>query len=276
MISPHRVILEDPLPGNTKERKQKVGNKGRSAEVLLINSGKDQATYRISFKNMKMDENGGLQETPKAKGELTAEDLIRFSPREVKLEPGGSQIVRIQVRKPKDLAPGEYRSHMVFRAVPTAAPSVPTVERKEPASPEPPKEGLSVDIRVVYGVSIPIFVRHGPIRVEASLSDLRLEPPAKAGEAPVLHLRIQREGNRSVLGNLVANWRPKGGTASRIDVMKNFPVYSNLPYRNVAWAVDGLKGKSLGAGSLLVDYLDRETGKVIARGVLEMPGGGEP
>lgn len=99
-VSPTRLIL---------------GERDRSAQISLINRGADEATYRIEFVQYRMDENGQLQEIEEPNElEKFADPLIRFSPRQVLLKPNEAQTVRLLVRKPKDLAPGEYRSHLLF------------------------------------------------------------------------------------------------------------------------------------------------------------------
>ena len=261
MVNPHRLVLEDAASG-----KHPAGGRGRAAEVLLINGGKEPATFRISFRNMEMNEDGGLVEQPKAAGKLAAEDLVRFAPRQVVLEPGASQTVRIQVRKPANLPAGEYRSHMMFRQVPMVA------KAPDPANPEPPAETtFSMTIRPIYGISIPVIIRHGATHVQVRLADLALDPPAKPGGAPALRLNLLREGNRSVLGNLKATWTPRQGPATLAGEFRNLAIYANVPRRRLSLDLPGLSGKGRGAGTLKVEFQDNETRKLAAEAVLELP-----
>ena len=93
VVSPTRVVLE----GRT-----------RSAQLGLVNKGSTTATYRITVVNMHMDESGAIKEVAKpVDGQQFADDLFRYSPRQVTLEPGASQAIRLLLRKPKDLADGE-------------------------------------------------------------------------------------------------------------------------------------------------------------------------
>ena len=55
--------------------------------------------------------------------ERIALDMIAFSPRRVTLPPNQPQVIRVGVRVPEGMPPGEYRAHMLFRAVPDAAPA---------------------------------------------------------------------------------------------------------------------------------------------------------
>src|SRR3546814_7858690 len=70
---------------------------------------------------------GGLDEIAEENvtaAERTALDMIVFSPRRVTLPPNQPQVVRVGVRVPEGLPPGEYRAHMLFRAVPDVVPAV--------------------------------------------------------------------------------------------------------------------------------------------------------
>ena len=42
-------------------------------------------------------------------------NMVRISPSQVRLAPGERQIVKLAIRKPKDLAEQEYRSHLAFK-----------------------------------------------------------------------------------------------------------------------------------------------------------------
>ena len=106
LISPVRVVLE---------------GRQRSAELTLVNRGEETMTYRVEFENRRMLEDGRFESALEAReGELFADSMIRYAPRRITLEPGSPQTIRVLLRKPSDLAEGEYRSHLLFRAVPEA------------------------------------------------------------------------------------------------------------------------------------------------------------
>jgi hypothetical protein len=123
--------------------------------------------------------------------------LVRYSPRQVTLEPNVSQTIRLQVRKPENLTEGEYRSHLLFRAVPPEGAIPGNVVEADDKKPT----GYSIRLTPIYGVSIPVIVRHGQASLRVGLSDLSVEPSEKANEPPILKLNIRREGNQSVYGN---------------------------------------------------------------------------
>ena len=90
----------------------------RSAQVELLNRGTAPETYRISVVNRRMTVDGDIVLADNAEpDERFAEAMVRYSPRQVTLQPGQSQTVRVLLRKPAELAAGEYRSHLQFDRV---------------------------------------------------------------------------------------------------------------------------------------------------------------
>jgi P pilus assembly chaperone PapD len=112
----------------------------RSGTFKVLNKDSEVVHYRIVF--------APLIEKDKGKD---AKDWVRFSPRRISLNPGQHQTIRVVVRKPLDLAPGEYTARILIQAIP------PVREKStEPAG------KIQVNLDIVYGVSIPIIIKHNP------------------------------------------------------------------------------------------------------------------
>jgi hypothetical protein len=111
----------------------------RSGTFKILNRDPATVNYRISFAPL----------IEKDKGE-NAKDWVRFSPRRAKVGPGQYQTVRVVVRKPPDLAPGEYTARILIQAIPPA--------RKAGGS----DDKIQINLDIVYGVSIPINIKHNP------------------------------------------------------------------------------------------------------------------
>lgn len=248
MIMPTRVVLE---------------GRERAAEVALRNVGSRRATYRILFKEMDMAPSGKLEERTKRAGELTASDLIRYSPRQVDLEPGETQTVRLQVRKPEGLPDGEYRSHLLFQAVPPPQPPKPTDAE--------PGDAISFDIKTIFGISIPVIVRHGEVRAAASLSDLRFEAPSGPEAPPALSLDLRRDGNRSIAGEFQVRWEPASGRPVVVLPVAGGVVYHNLPSRRMRLDLPGAKGLSLRNGRLRVTFTPKDFKQAPVVATLDLP-----
>ena len=249
LVAPTRVVFQ---------------GRARTAELALINIGSVPATYRISLSRMRMKPTGELAEvdTP-AEGELFGENLIRFSPRQVTLEPRVVQTVRVQLRLPAELAPGEYRINMLFRGVPPAS----EVMEEESST------GFQVRLIPIYGVSIPMFIRHGATSAEVALSGVRLLPPEEAGGSPLLQVQLNRTGNRSVYGNITVRFAPRGGREQVVGLVNGIAVYSPLQSRPAQIPLRPPAGLSLERGRLRISYVDGEQdgGAVLAETELELP-----
>jgi hypothetical protein len=196
----------------------------RAAEVSLSNAGRAPATYRISLVRMDMDESGKLQDRPLDPGSQNLQSLFRFSPREVTLEPQETQTVRIQVRKPADLPAGEYRLHMLFRAVPPP-PDI------APASKEALKE-FSVKLTAIYGIAIPLILRQGETSAKASIAE-----PVLDRAAHTLRFRLDRSGNQSLFGDIQASLVPAKGSSKTLAEAMGLAVYLPITSRHMALAL---------------------------------------
>ena len=111
----------------------------RSGTFKVLNRDSVVVDYRIVFAPL----------IEKDKGE-NAKDWVRFSPRRISLRPGEHQTVRVVVRKPLDLAAGEYTARILIQAIP------PVRKAAEPT------DKIQVNLDIVYGLSIPIIIKHNP------------------------------------------------------------------------------------------------------------------
>jgi hypothetical protein len=252
MLYPTRVVLE---------------SKDRSTQVEIINNGDKPETYRIGIVNRRMTETGEIVAVDKPQaGEQFADDMLRYSPRQVTLQPGKAQTVRIMVRKPADLTAGEYRSHLQFDRVADAEGAA---NLENLAKPE--KGEIAIVLQALVGASIPVIVRHGETKVSTTLIDLVLE--SVKDKAQLLSFTIMRDGNRSVYGDLVATFTPDGGRPLEVAKMSGLAVYVPNVLRKTKLTIKLPAEVSLKKGTLTLRYLDRPEagGKVIAEAKLAVP-----
>lgn len=235
LVAPTRVILDG----------------SRGTEVVLNNIGAEPATYRISLEIKRMTAEGGLDEISEDKAntvEKTALDMIAFSPRRVTLPPNQPQVIRVGVRVPEGTPPGEYRAHMLFRAVPDAAAGV-SADSAKPAG-----EGVSIALTPIYGITIPVIVRVGDLGAEASIGEAWISE-TQAG--PAFNFDLARTGNRSVYGDVEVT-RP--GVAEPLLVARGIAVYPEVGARKVSLRVPGELAAKL-KGPVRIRYSeDREIG----------------
>jgi len=219
-----------------------VLNGGRGAEIILNNIGDEPATYRISVEFRRMNPNGTLDEVAEpTDAEEIARDMIVYAPRRVTLAPNEPQSIRIAARPPQGLPDGEYRIHMLFRAIPPATP----VAKAASA----PAKGLSFRLTPVYGVTIPVIVRLGNLDVQAGISNVRLE---QRDGKPAIAADISRSGRRSTFGEVRVL---KPGVKDPIGVQRAVAVYTEIDRRSVFIPLsEAFKGPV--AGPVTVQYIE--------------------
>lgn len=253
MLFPTRVVFE-------KDQ--------RSAQVELVNQGKTPETYRISVVNRRMGESGEfIVITEPGPGEQFAESMLRYSPRQVTIPPGSSQTVRILLRKPAELAPGEYRSHLQFDRVADASGSNSVEELgKDKAG------GVGVVLSALVGASIPVIVRHGDTEAQVALRNLSLQA-VDADKGAAVSFEILREGNRSIYGDISITFTPRIGVTLDLVKASGVAVYVPNPLRKARMPLTLPEGVILRGGTLKVSYRERAEagGKLLAESSLVLP-----
>lgn len=246
MVHPTRIVLDDDQ---------------RAAQLEVINSSTEPATYRLSLVNRRMSEDGKFLPVDEPQpNERFADAMLRYSPRHITLAPGSSQAVRILLRKPSDLAAGEYRSHLLFAK---QADSVQT--DADPGTPA--SDGIDIALNALVGVSIPVIVREGATRADASITKLALETDTGS---PMAAMELHRSGNQSVYGDLVASFAPEGGAPRIVGRAGGVAVYTPNALRRVRLKLDPPPGLVLANGTLTVSYRE-QGGAVLAESSLPIP-----
>jgi hypothetical protein len=246
LVSPARVTLD---------------NRNRTTELILSNRGDATDTYRIRLIHMAMTEDGGLQEIPAPASGQDPADLVRFAPHQITLEPGQTQVLRVMLRKPAELADGEYRIHMLFQAIPPELAGTPSKDKDK-------SKGVSIKVVPIMGLAIPIIVQQGEITAKAGLAGLHVE--AEKGRM-VAAFHLTRAGNASVYGDLEATFQPKNGKPIPLGAMNGVAVYPPLDARNVKMTLDLPKGLALKDGTLIVTFRTADEVVPGAETRLDMP-----
>lgn len=252
-VNPTRLIFEDGQ---------------RSATIRLINPDDQSATYRVSLINLEMNQTGDIEELEAADSSEKrlesnfAQDLLRYSPRQVVLPPRQAQIVRVQLMLPPGLEAGEYRSHMLFQEIST---------QSEAENESDAESGINIALRAIYGVSIPIIVRQGETWAELEMTDLELRENTEIG-VPELSLTINRSGNQSEYGDIEVSYVSNSGEKSLIAAVRGTAIYTDVEKREYKIGLRNTKNIDLEDGILEVVYkkLSDEGGEILARSELEL------
>lgn len=240
-LYPKRVVLTD---------------RDRTATIGLYNRAAATGEYDISITDMAMLPDGRLVtldsvEDPAAQARVkSASAMLRWSPHHVVLPANEAQLVRIMVRVPPDLPPGEYRSHFSAVSVP---PPTGGLSIEQAAGDSAARANVGVRIVPRFGISIPIIVRVGDTTLTSGLKDIRLERTA-TGES-VIRLVITRAGTRSSFGDIAVT---SSGTKKPIAEIKGVGVYPEIDQRAVQIPIDPKTDPALYASGakLTVTYTD--------------------
>jgi P pilus assembly chaperone PapD len=231
LITPRRVVFE--------------GNK-QIEEITLANTGQDTAFYSISFLQYHMTEDGSFEEITEPKpGQLFADPVLRYFPRSIELAPGESQVVRMQLRRLPNMEEGEYRSHLYFRAVP---------DEKPLGAEDALTDTTAIGIRLtpIFGISIPVIVRIGDLPASLTLSALTLEKTEE--NRLLLQTTLNREGRKSVYGDLTADYIVPGAEPVNIGLVRGIAVYTPNTLRRFSMPLNVPEGIDLSNGKLVVRF----------------------
>ena len=231
LVAPTRIVLD--------------GHRG--AEVVLNNIGDDVATYRVTAELRRMTPQGSLVDVaqPNA-GEKAAQEMLLYAPKRITLPPNQPQAIRLSARAPEGLPDGEYRVHMLFRAVPPP---------RQQVAPEK-VEGVSFQLRPIYGVTIPVIIRLGHLEAKAGIANVR---KVTADGKPAIALDLSRAGDRSTFGAVKVF---KAGIADPIAMVNGIAVYTEIGMRSVMIPIDPAHLASAN-GEVTVQYVEpTDTGPV--------------
>lgn len=193
----------------------------RSTDVTLINISQTTNTYRVEWVEKKAKSSGGYDDlTPAAAANFPiASSMIRYSPKQVTLRAGEKQTIKMAISRPQDLASGEYRSHLVFKALPPMGPLAPEKAASEEAS--------SMKVNILLTFAVPVVVKQGAINYQVAMDDASIayNETSKTGSVTV---NMSRSGTNSVIGNIDAYWTPEGGKEQVIGKSGDFNFWPEI------------------------------------------------
>ena len=247
LISPTRVLVTAEQP---------------VAQVTLRNTGSSTRTYRMEWREMRRNDGGGYAEIENpGSSDRIASPMLRYSPRQITLDPGETQTVRIQFQTRNDLTPGEYRSHLRFS---TAG---------GPPAAEPETGRAQAVMRIGLAFSIPVIARVGtPEDMMASISSIqpRMETnPSDGIQRLALDVTVSRSGAYSSFGDLnVHMQRTANDPVELVGKVTDFTVFADANARPVtvvlrddvqipqgAWIRVSYDGKQEYAGRVLAEQV---------------------
>jgi len=248
LITPSRVVFED---------------RTRSEQVTLTNKGDETATYRISFVRKNMTEDGQFVTIAKDDNDkkgMYSDGMVRYSPRQIILAPGQSQVIRLLLRKPRGLADGEYRSHLLMQALPKNT----TTDVSKAVGDD--GGGIKIEITTVLGISIPVIVRKGSLNSSLDITNVHYVKGTGPKVKPYITFDMNRKGSKSVYGDLRVTYKD-GGDETVVANVKGVAVYTPNKLRHYKLQLNSPVEQSFNKGNFHITFSESGkdgTGKVIA------------
>ncbi len=250
LVAPPRAVFE----GST-----------RSISISLINRGSDTGAYVITMRNYRMTEEGKLEEISQPdSGQLFADAIVRYFPRQVVLAPAEEQTLRLQLVAGNEIPDGEYRSHIYMRAIPRARAAEEEVDSMR-------EDGISMRLTPVYGIIVPVIVRRGDVTVAVDIPKVDLDMTSSA--QPILNLNINRWGTASTYGDIAVTYQPASGSPVQVGRLNGVAIYPPSASRAFHLGLTPPPGTTLSGGRLIVEYRSRSTYRevTLARAELNVP-----
>lgn len=174
-VSPTRVFIND----------------GRnSSGISILNRSDETLVYTFEWERRVRSKDG--KETFLLKDGETydhykpADPYLVFSPRRVVIEPGETQRVRIFARRPADMEPGEYRSHLKITSDSLEDPEKPNIS-----------EGFGGTLTIRPAMSIPVMLRTGKTVVDVKITGANI---VREGNVDVAKIGMANSSTRSIYG----------------------------------------------------------------------------
>jgi len=244
-IVPSRIVFDD---------------RSKGVETLTLrNRGSDTLVYELFMTNYRMTDTGTYEEISEPDtGQMFADHLIKFSPREIAIVPNAEATVRITCSRGTDREVGEYRSHLVIRLARRGRAGSNGADDDDPG----------------YGVAVPIIVRRGELDAMVSVPfltvDLVPSPNTNALRA-IASTRLERSGSSSTYGDISIWYVRNGGSPVLVGSARGVALYTPNRWRLVRVPLQLPEGTTLQSGVLRLEYRDRTgpEGTILAR--IEVP-----
>lgn len=231
IIIPRRVVFEGPK---------------RTQELNLANTGTDSAKYLISVIQYRMMENGTFENIMEPdSGQHFADKNFRIFPRSVILGPNEAQTVKVQLINTSELKPGEYRSHLYFRAVANDKPLGEQDTQKD-------TKAISVRLVPIFGISIPVIIRIGTSTASVTLPDVSVLFDSSG--SPQLKMSFIRQGNMSAYGDIKVDHISPQSKITQVGMAKGFAIYTPNTRRHFILGLDKNTNVNFHTGKLRVSF----------------------
>ena len=195
----------------------------RSATVNIINRGDATGVFAISWVDYTMTPEGGLNAW-EGRAPWSIQPYVRYSPRRVTLKPGQTQRVKIALRRERDVAEGEYYSHLRIVSL--------NDNVDGPANADLAVAGSgrqAITIKAHTALAIPIIWRNSTATPRAAIESVEIDR-----EMNRLVVDVRRIGDLSTRGYLHVVRDGVGGTRNALADPVPLVIYPTLDGKTVS------------------------------------------
>jgi len=257
------VLFVSPTRVNLDER--------RKVEVMNLSNLSDVPRhYIISVEEYAMNEKGVTG--PKPDFPFSAKKMIRFFPREVTIQPGERQAVRVMAKIPADTPDGQYHAHIKFFED-GKVPEKDMQEFRDKQKNSNANENKSeVRVTMTYSALMPIIITRGKIDTQIDWAEHAISWDDKI-KSYKIDMKLLRSGNgQGVAYADVLYIPPGGGEPVQLGNRRTFYIYREIDKRDGQILFTLPEGKSGGQIKLrLLQGLHKEKPVPLKETVLAIP-----
>ena len=236
LLSPVRIIFTDNQ---------------RVIKAHVINLGTETVAYSISLLTMRRGEDGKLfKPVEENEDEKLANSLIRYSPRRATIEPRGRQVVKLMLRKPKDLPLGEYRTKLLLSPLPPK--SINTENTNQQASSQ--DNGIRFSLDYIVRTSFPIIIQNG-VQGSATPIDITINKDQSNTSDPTAKVTLSRKGKGSAFGHIYVFHIPENDKKEKnVGQVQGAAIYLPDSEKTFNISLHDITSQELSSGSIRVEF----------------------
>ena len=223
----------------------------RFEHVTLINNTDETKTYAMSWRFFKMNEEGApYRPIDESQTEFDVSEAVFFTPRRVTIPPQRAQKIKLALRRPKEIPPGDYHAHLQFSPVTEEGGS----SSEDSASGE---QRASAGVSINVGYSIPVIVRVGSVDQGIDIGQMTLKRNDKGILIATVPL-TRKEGPYGAMAHMYL-YSVVDGKEERVGEVSNANIFPEVLKRKI----DVPLTKDLKGGQLKIKLVDPQDESVV-------------
>jgi hypothetical protein len=113
---------------------------------------------------------------------------------------------------------------------------------------------IGIRLTPIFGITIPVIIRSGELSADVTLEELKME--MQNDTIPTLNMTFNRQGEKSVFGDIHVDWVPPRGSKVEVGVVRGIAVYTPNSMRRFRMNLRAPEGVDFSTGKLVVRYID--------------------